>query len=425
MTADQAVELAAMAVEEAGTAHATALVSTSRTASVRFGRSEITQNQDTEDISLTLTVGDGGRRASISFQDTSREAMRNAAEKARKLMQASPVDPEYMPPPGEGQVYPIIHDSADPEAAQCPAERRIEAVKGVLAVAAGFGLDAGGICSNVSETTALATSTGNLAQHEKTSVTLSFTLEKGGASSFRQLYDESWNGIPWRKASEQVARETLANADQKETEPGEYSIIFEPQAVADLLPFLAWSMDARRADEGLTAFSGMQGKTISGQKFTLTSDPDGPAKGVPFSDEGIPSTDTVWIGDGVLRNLPCDRFWAQKTGREPLFIPESLQMKGGEGTTSDLIRQTDTGILIRRLWYIRFVDSKTLKLTGMTRDGVFLIREGRLAGPLKDFRWNWRPLELFQRIETLGTPERKSYAFVPPVKVSGVRFPCV
>jgi predicted Zn-dependent protease len=100
-------------------------------------------------------------------------------------------------------------------------------------------------------------------------------------------------------------------------------------------------------------------------------------------------------------------------------------MKGDAGTTRDLIRKTKMGILVRRLWYIRFVDQKTLVLTGMTRDGVFMIRDGIPEEPLHDFRWNWRPLELFGRIEALGAPERKSYAFVPPVVVGGVKFPCV
>lgn len=425
MTAERAVELASRAVEAAGTMHSAAFVSFSRVASVRFGKNSVTQNQDSGSLSVTLTVGDGARKASVSFEDTTPEAMARAASKAATIMEASPPDPEYMPPPDEGQVYPFINDATDPEAAGCPVNRRIEAVRGLIDTAAGFGLEAGGICSNVHGMSAYASSTGNLASHERTAVTLSFTMDRGRASSFRQLHHESWDGIPWREASEQVAREALADADQRDAEPGEYSIIFEPQAVADILPFIVWSMDARRADDGLTAFSGMQGKQVSGRRFTLCSDPDGPAKGIPFSSEGVPSTSVAWIRNGTLEALPCDRFWAARTGREPLFIPDCLEMKGDAGTTLDLIMGTKRGILVRRLWYIRFVDQKTLVLTGMTRDGVFMVRDGRVEEPLHDFRWNWRPLELFGRIGALGAQERKSYAFVPPVAVNGVRFPCV
>lgn len=425
MTAERAVGIAAKAVDAGGTLHASAFVTFSRVASVRFGKNTITQNQDTGSVSVTLTVGDGCRKASVSFEDISIESMERAASKARTMMEASPPDPEYMPPPEEGQVYPFINDSVDPETAECPVGRRIEAVRGLIGTAEGFGLEVGGICSNVHTVTSHASSTGNLACHEKTAVTLSFTMDRGSASSFRQLHHESWGSIPWREASEQVAREALANADQRDAEPGEYSIILEPQAVADLLPFLAWSMDARRADEGLTVFSGKQGKHVTGPRLTLRSNPDGPAKGVPFNSDGVPSGDVVWIRNGTLENLPCDRYWAAKTGRDSLFIPDCLEMKGDSGTTRDLVRKTKRGILIRRLWYIRFVDQKTMVLTGMTRDGVFMIRDGRTEEPLRDFRWNWRPLELFERIEALGFPERKSYAFVPTVVVGGVKFPCV
>lgn len=424
MMADLASDLAARAVEAAGTLHASAYVSIRRNASVRFGRNEITQNQDTEGTSVVLSVGDGQRRASVSFEDVSAESMKSAAGRARQLMEASPADPEYLAPPEGGQVYPVIHDAFDPEASECPAGKRVEAVRGVIAAAAGHGLEAGGICENNLVRTAIATSTGNLSSHQATSVGLSFTLEKGSASSYRQLESRSWPGIDWKRASEKVAGEALANRGQVEPDAGEYSLILEPLAVTNLLAFLYWSMDARRADEGLTVFSGMMGKKVSGKGLTLFSNPDGQVKGVPFNQDGLPSRSSVWIRDGLLENLPCDRFWALKTGMEPLFIPDCLEMKGGEGTVDDLIGGTGKGILIRRFWYIRFVDQRTLKLTGMTRDGVFLVENGRIARPLSDFRWNWRPLELLGRIEAMGDPVRAAFAFAPPVKVGGVRYPC-
>lgn len=425
MTPDLARELAARAVEAASTPDATAFVTHRRSASVRFGRNEITQNQDTEGTSIVLSVGDGIRKASVSFEDASPEAMRSAAGRARELMEASPSDPEYLAPPERGQVYPVISGAFDAEAAECRVENRVEAVRGVIAAAEGHGLEAGGICENTVISTAVATSTGNLACHQATTVGLSFTLDKGAASSYRQLEGRSWREMEWEEASEKTSLEALANRGQVEPAPGEYSMILEPLAVANLLAFLYWSMDARRADEGLTVFSSMTGKRVSGKGLTLGSDPDGPVKGVPFNQDGLPSRASVWIRDGVLENLPCDRFWARKTGREPLFIPECLEMSGGAGTVDELVRGTGKGIFIRRFWYIRFVDQRTLKLTGMTRDGVFLVENGEVTVPLTDFRWNWRPLELLGRMEAIGQPVRRSFAYAPPVRIGGVRYPCV
>lgn len=98
-------------------------------------------------------------------------------------------------------------------------------------------------------------------------------------------------------------------------------------------------------------------------------------------------------------------------------------MNGGEGTVHDLVKQVERGILIRRFWYIRFVDQKTLKLTGMTRDGVFLVENGKIVKPLRDFRWNWRPLELFSSVEILGEAVRMSPGMIPPVVTGPQTYP--
>ena len=106
-----------------------------------------------------------------------------------------------------------------------------------------------------------------------------------------------------------------------------------------------------------------------------------------------------------------------------MFVPDTLDMEGGEGSIEDLIAGVDKGILIRRFWYIRFVDQKTMKLTGMTRDGVFLVENGKIVKPLKDFRWNWRPLELFSNILRIGTAQRKGSGLIPPVVIAEQHYP--
>jgi predicted Zn-dependent protease len=421
---ERPIELAGKAVEAAGTRDATAHVTAFRNAFVRFGSNRITQNQDSGGISMLLTVGDGARKASVTFEDVSRQGMERAAAKARELLKASPEDPEYVPPPGPGQIYPGIDGAEDPQAAECPVEQRMRAVKGIIEEAARHGLEAGGICENSRTMTAVATSTGNRAEHSATAVSISFTMDRGRASSYRALRSESWN-IDWRTAAETVAKQALDNRGQTEPAPGDYDLILEPQAVSNLLVFIYFTLDARRADEGLTVFSGMEGKKLSGPKLTVRSDPDGRVKGVRFNSEGLPARKSLWIEKGVLKQLPCDRFWAGKTGREPAFIPDCLEMDGGSETLEDMIAATGRGLLIRRFWYIRFVDQKTLKLTGMTRDGVFRISDGRVAGPVPDFRWNWRPLELFRNLEAAGVPERTGFIMAPPVRITRIPYPCV
>ena len=417
------LDFAEAAVEAAGTPDAVAVLTESRNASVRFGQNRITQNLDVFRRELQLTVGDGEKQATVKSQRIDLNALPGIASEARGLLATSAPDPEYMAPVPEGQVYPVMEDAWDESTSQCHAASRMEAVGQVIDTAAENDLLAAGICRMGYEKTALATSTGNLVAHRSTSAGLSFTMDKGLASSYIALDGTAWSELNTNSAITSVAEQVKLDEGAEELEPGDYKIILEPQATWNLLMFLPWVMSARAADEGTSVFSGMEGKKLTGENFTLSSSLAGGRPGNPFNGEGLPAEDVVWFDRGILRNLPCDRFTAKKTDRPPLFVPDTVDMAGGHGTIEDLVAGVDRGILIRRFWYIRFVDQKTLKLTGMTRDGVFLVENGRIVKPLKDFRWNWRPLELFSNMLRVGTPVRKAPGMVPPVVFSEQHYP--
>ena len=218
---------------------------------------------------------------------------------------------------------------------------------------------------------------------------------------------------------DEVTAEAQAARDPSSTEPGSIDVVLEPQAVADLVPYMLMSLDARTTDEGITVFGGLEGKRVASGKFTLESDLQGEAPGRPFDGDGLATDDQVWIDAGVLKTMMCDRFWAAKTGRPAVVNPGCFGVRGASGTADELAATSGRCLRIRRLWYIRYVDQKSLILTGMTRDGVFLCENGS-ARPVKDFRWNWKPLDLLSRIEVLGTPERKGFMVVPPVLLRDV-----
>ena len=423
MTKQEMLDFVQAAVEASGTPDAVAILTESRNASVRFGQNRITQNLDVFKRELRLIVGDGEKQATVTSQRIDIHSLAAIASEARSLLETSAPDPEYMSPVPGNQVYPVIEEAWDDFTSECPATARMEAVGKVIDAAEANGLQAAGICGMQTLKTALATSTGNLVAHRSTSADLSFTMDKGLASSYINLSGTAWSELGINKAISSVVEQALMNADASEVEPGDYKIILEPEATWNLLMFLPWFMDARSADEGTSVFSDMEGKKMAGDGFSLSSSLLGGQPGNPFSDEGLPADDVVWFENGVLKNLPCDRFTAEKTGRPPLFIPNTLDMDGREGSIQDLVSSVDKGILIRRFWYIRFVDQKTMKLTGMTRDGVFLIENGRIVKPLKDFRWNWRPLELFSNMLRIGKPVRKSAGMIPPVVISEQHYP--
>lgn len=423
MNEREMLDVVQSAVKEAGTPDATAELTERREASVRFGQNRVTQNLDVFRRELRVTVGDGSRKATVHSQRIDMDSLPALASEARALLETSAVDPEYMPPVPQGQSYESIPEAWDEKSASCPAAPRMEASGLVIDTARSHGYEASGLYRMTAGKTALCTSTGNSVFHRTTESDMSFTMDRGLASSYRSLSGTRWSEMNIAQAAEEVAAEVELDKGAVDVQPGEYSIILEPQATWNLVMFIPWLMNARTADQGVSVFSGMEGKQITGSDFTLSSSLHGNRPGRPFDGEGLPASDTTWIDQGVVKNLSCDRFTAQKTGRPPLFFPGTVDLNGGKGTVADLVKQVEKGILIRRFWYIRFVDQKTLKITGMTRDGVFLVEKGEIVKPLKDFRWNWRPLELFSSVDILGEAVRSGPGMVPPVVIAPQRFP--
>jgi predicted Zn-dependent protease len=206
-----------------------------------------------------------------------------------------------------------------------------------------------------------------------------------------------------------------ASRNPRAVEPGEWTVILEPTAVANLVGLLAFAMNARQADEGRSFFSKQGGGNKIGEKFlderiSITSDPADPrVPFAPFDGEGLPAKRSTWVENGVLRDLFYDRFWAQKSNRAPNSFPGSFAVTGGNSSIEEMIRSTDRGLLVTRLWYIRPVDPRTILFTGLTRDGTFLIENGRITSAVKNLRWNESPVFLLNNIEAMS----------PPVRVSG------
>jgi predicted Zn-dependent protease len=206
---------------------------------------------------------------------------------------------------------------------------------------------------------------------------------------------------------------------------GRYETLLPPSAIADLMIYAYWTANARDAEEGRNVFAGGNGTTKIGQRLaelpiTLLSDPQHPGlETIPFVDftsspddtswafdVGLPINATTWIQDGVLHELIRNRAHAGRTGSQPTPPADNLIMDGG-GTASlqQMISTTKRGLLLTCLWYIREVDPERLLLTGLTRDGVYLIEDGEVVGAVNNFRFNDSPIELLGRITEIGAAE--------------------
>ncbi len=195
-------------------------------------------------------------------------------------------------------------------------------------------------------------------------------------------------------------------------EPGAYRVILEPTALGMLMQRFLGSLDARTADEGRSFFAAAQGGNRIGEALfdgsvTLRSGPGSRgAETAPFDRDGRPRNEVTWVGEGVLERLSSSRFWAQSQGTEAVARPANLIMSGGDSTVEQMIASTERGVLITRFWYVRPLNPRTLSYTGLTRDGTFLIENGRIQGPVKNFRFNQSLAELLANIEMLGEPVR-------------------
>jgi predicted Zn-dependent protease len=265
---------------------------------------------------------------------------------------------------------------------------------------------------------AVGNSRGLFGYHRSTNAnyTLTVRTNDGTGSGWAGAEHNAWKAIDAAKVSETAMQKARGSRNPIAIEPGRYTVILEPQAVGDLVQRMTSALDARSADEGRSPFSKTGGGNRIGERVvdprvTLISDPQDPQLlGEPFDDEGQPGTRSVWIENGVLRRLVYSRYWAQKKGEAATPSPSTIKLLGGTTTLDEMIRSTGRGVLLTRLFYIRSVDPRTLLHTGLTRDGTFLIENGKITRALKNFRFNESPLFMLNNLEALG----------PPVRVAGI-----
>lgn len=398
----------------------------------RFAGAEITTSGGITDTSLTVTATFGRRRASATTNVLEDESLRRTVDLAERLARLAPEDPQLMPELG-AQTYLQVPAYAERTAALSP-ETRADAVSRLIATARAVGREAGdlfvaGFLEANARATVIATSRGLFAYHQQTDVNLSTTVRTpdGTGSGWAQGAARDWGLIDPETLGRRAAEKAVASRNPVAIEPGMYTAVLEAGAVASLIPSIAGALDARSADEGRSPFSTAGGGTKVGEKIadervTLYSDPTDPdLLAQPFDGEGLPIRRTVWVERGVLRNLSYSRYWAQQRGKEPTGggggfggVPGGLKMPGGTKSVEELIAGTERGILVTHFFYTNILDARNGLMTGLTRDGTFLIEKGKIARAVKNFRWNESPLIMVNKIEEIGAVERTRIGQVLP-----------
>lgn len=443
MTQEQAREITAQALKAASVPEVQISIDHRRHGFIRFARN----NPSTSGLTLTgtanVTAWKGKRRASavgavdLANPKNAITELRALVKQAEQLAAIAPEDREYLPLLGP-QKYPKVnaYDAATAEmTAGARAERVADAIREAnqrKVVVAGF-FEQSGTDSTV------ANSAGLFAYHRGSVATMSVTARTPDdrGSGYNAVSSSRVSSIDFKEIAAVAAQKAVASHDGKEIKPQEYPAILEPQAVADLIGnTLPGVLDARLADEGRSVFSAPEGKTRLGEtifdpRVNLYADPAHQViPSIPFDDNGYPIHKVDFVREGVLKNLSYSRFWAQRNKRGPGPFLSNLIMDGAGTPLSKLIANMERGVLVTRLWYIRMVDPQQALFTGLTRDGLFWIEDGKIQHPLKNFRFNESPYRLLTQIQELGQTlpvvagERyRDYRMVlPAMKVKSFRF---
>jgi predicted Zn-dependent protease len=276
---------------------------------------------------------------------------------------------------------------------------------------------------NVS-TTFLASSTGLRRRYTQPTGTVEINAKRGDASAWVGISTPDFVDVPTDSLLEQLSMRLGWARRSVELSAGRYETIMPPSTVADMMIYLVWSMAGRGAQEGRTAFAAPGGGTRVGERLTdlpltLFSDPMAPglactpfvavsnsSETVSVFDNGMEISQMDWIHNGVINALAYPRATAAKFNAKVAVAADNLVMTGGSVDLADMIAATERGLLLTTLWYIREVDPTTLLLTGLTRDGVYLIEDGEVTAAVNNFRFNESPLDMLRRATQAGASEK-------------------
>ena len=400
---------------------------------VRFARNNISTAGVVDDIQLGVQVSFGKRVGIATINQFDDASLERVVRRAEDLAKLAPENPEFMPAVGK-QTYRPTGTFSEATAALTP-EQRGKIAEASIAPCRAQKLVAAGFLEDGQSFVAHANSKGNFGYQRSTQADYTCTVrtEDGRGSGWIGRNVKDISKFNASSDIQTAMRKASASVDAKALEPGKYTVILEPAAVAGLVSFMMNFFDARAADEGRSFLSkkgggNKIGEQIMDPRVNIYTDPwNAEVSALPWDDEGLPRQRTPIIDKGKVANLEYSRFWASKQGKPETADWGNVIMDGGTKSTAELIRGTDKGILVTRTWYIRMVDPQTVLLTGLTRDGTFYIENGELKYPIKNFRFNESPVIMLNNIDELGRSIRVKAdeggsMMLPPMKLRDFTF---
>ncbi|SDD73705.1 Predicted Zn-dependent protease or its inactivated homolog [Mucilaginibacter pineti] len=407
----------------------------SNSGNIRYARNTVSTSGSVSQTSMVISSAFGKKLGVVTTNEYDDASVEKAVRLSEELAQLAPENEEFVSFLGP-QTYAEHAKTFVPETAAITPAQRTTMVEQSLKTAKDNKLVAAGFIQNSAGFSAMMNSHGLFAYNTSTDVNFSVTLrtEDGQGSGYSTKGFNDVSKMDTLAFTKIAAQKASGSKSAKSIEPGKYTVILEPAAGIVLLEQLYGSLDARSADEGRSFLSKPGGKTKLGEKMVdervnIYSDPSNPELPTSrWNGDGRPQEKISWIEKGVVKNFSYSRYWAQKKGVKAIPGPDSIIMDGTDTSLEELIKGTEKGILVTRLWYIRPVDPQTLLFTGLTRDGTFYIENGQIKFPIKNLRFNESPVIMLNNLDALGKQERTvsgesgQNALIPPMRIRDFTF---
>lgn len=430
-----------------------AIIAGGNSALTRFANNTIHQNVSEEGYVISIRVAMDGKTARATTNRIDDDSLRRAVQSAQQIAKVQEPDPDLLPVPttDEAKDSQRVQRHFDATVAITP-EKRADAVEQIVTVAKRHKLTTAGIYSSSETMEALLNSRGLTKIHRQTSSEVSITMLADDSSGWQKANSPNVAHLDPKGLAQVAAEKAAKTARPREVPPGKWTVILEPAAVLDLLGFMFFDFGGTALLEQRSFLNNRFGTRLFGENITIHDDVYHPLQsGSPFDGEGVGRERVTLVKNGTVQSLVYSRATARRIQNSELAAqlgnvhptghgfplpnelgdaPMNIVVEGGNGAAKsigEMVASTDRGILITRLWYIREVDPYEKILTGMTRDGTFLIEKGKLAGGVRNFRFNQSLVDLLRNVEILGNSVRASGEesfdmVVPAMKVRNFNF---
>jgi PmbA protein len=433
-----------------------------RSALTRFANNVIHQNVAEENYGVSVRTVFGGRTARASTNKLDNESLKRTVLASESLAKVQAPDPDLLPmlTPREsetagrepGDASPVPPPSRYfPQTAAITPEGRAAGISSIVGVANRHKLTTAGIYSNSEYVEGIFNSRGVSTWHSQTSAEISITMLAADSSGWQKANSPDIRNLDPLALAEIAARKAIDSAAPREIPAGKYTVILEPAAVLDIVGFMFWDFAGQAILDERSFLNNRIGTRLFGENINIWDDVVHPLQsGAAYDGEGMPRQRVQLVQNGVVNRVVYARGTAAKmkksehaakvgpiaaTGHGFLLpnemgeMPGNIVVAGTESpqTVEQMIASTERGILVTRLWYIREVEPYEKILTGMTRDGTFLIENGKIQAGVRNFRFNESLIHMLSNVEAMSTSVRASGEesfdmVVPAMKVRGFNF---